>query len=163
MPSESLRETVQQFGFPTERFLPGRGPARVLRIVGIFDALLGIGVTGWALATGQDWVWTLAGVLLFISGVVPVLLARRLSTGGVLLCPRGLIFAKPGYVDSVQWEQFRAIREEKLGGDGTSLIVVERKDGTSCPIDAATVGDLARFAAALRKETERKRIPWKTD
>jgi hypothetical protein len=101
----------------------------------------------------------IAGAAMALSGIVIVLMARRFGSGGVLICPRGLVFAKSGTVDALAWEQIRSIRQS---GDSAAAqtIQIESKDGKTTSIDAARVGDMERFTMILRRESDRKRIPW---
>jgi hypothetical protein len=154
--NRSLRDAVQQFGFPIERFIPGRGASRALRLVGVADIVLGIGVAVWSHLTGRHWAWLVAGGGLMLSGAVVVLMARRISGGGVLICPRGLIIAKPGQVQSIPWDQMRSIAQPG------ATISIEHKDGTTFSLDGTAVGDLTRFGDALRRESSRRKVLWKT-
>ena len=106
----SLRDTVQQFGFPIERFLPGRGPARASRIVGLIDVVMGISSLSLPLPTDKAMGWVIAGAALAVSGIIMFLISRRFSSGGVLVCPRGLIMVKVGKIDACEWDRIRVIR-----------------------------------------------------
>jgi hypothetical protein len=163
----SLRDTVMQFGYPIDRFTPGRGRTRLVRVVGLLDTLAGIAVLGWALGTGQPWAMSAVGAALTLSGVALIGVARRMSVGGVLICPRGIVLARSGKVESCLWEQMAEIREASpdpaaAGAGAVAGYVVERRNGAAWTFDAAAVGDLRRFGSVLRKESERHRVPWKS-
>jgi hypothetical protein len=164
-PSKPLREVVMQFGFPIEKFMPGRGPKLIGRIGAVVFAVAGVVLlVFWAPNREEGLRWYLFGAGLVAAGIVLFLFMRR--TGGglrVLICPRGLVMAQPDRIDTCPWDQLKEVQEfgntAGTKGTGTSFMV-ERKDGAKFSFNQANVAELDRFGKALLKETDRRKIPW---
>jgi hypothetical protein len=147
-----------EFGYPVERFTPGRAVARFVRLAGALDVLLGVGMAIWARLTEQHIGVLIAGIALIASGVAVLVVARFIGKGGVLVCPRGLVFAKSGSVDSAKWEDLREIR--LLADSGAERVLIVRKSGEERTLTPIDVGDFDRFVDVLRKESSRRKVAW---
>src|SRR5262249_19573838 len=155
--SRPLRDVVMQFGFPIEKFALGMGRKKAGRIGGLLLVAAGIGIVIWTIAAGLNPMMALPGAALVLAGVGLIVVTRRIGSLAVLVCPRGLVVAKPGQVETCTWDQITEVQESGAG----SRFIIERADGTRLTFTSETVPRIGRFGQLLRPEIERRKIPWK--
>jgi hypothetical protein len=158
-----------ELGPVLEEFNPGMGNVVVGCILGALWILAGatlvVGMT-WLLVVSNrpeliNYLGLGAGLVMLVIGSCVLRFASGLRFRSIAVCERGLFFRAARMLESLPWDEIKAIvRDSPIRGRPSWWFVIRRKRGGGHQVNGNIVSEIRRFAKLLQEQAEKHQVPW---